>query len=675
MKSATDLALKAFETRPSRAEPLADLAKHYRELGMNEVALMFCKRGLEIPPSDDMLFVEPGAQDELRETFAICAYYSRDYATRERGHEICNSTALRRIEEGVSDAQADVLRTRRDLARRNLFWYAKSATELMQSFAAERINFDPPLGYREMNPSICRQGDRVVMVVRCVNYEIDSNGRYVMPPGETAIRTRNFLCDIHSDNVVEVEGPKSPILYDQVLGFEDIRIIPGNNGNLFGSATVRQNNAAGHAEQVRITITPKGDCLQYRMQPEGPIAHEKNWMPVINGCDRAFVYRCDPTRIIDWNGCTISETAPEMAVENFSGGSQAIPFNDGWLALIHEAISSPIDSKRCYQHRFVWFDRDLRLQNVSRRFYFQANNQIEFAAGLCWHPDERWLLVSYGIRDCEAWLASVDASDVCSLLGLKALVDPPPDASSQPARPQKPPPASGGFHFGGDASWVNSQTNRPLAYRGAIEYARDALALLDLPRHPDYPKSWDSYLALRHALYTTTSDQRVLDAGGTRESVFLPGLGRLGFRELYNFNLDEATLGASERRINYQRRDITQTEAPNGSFRFVACLSVLEHGVDVYAFLREMARIIAPGGHLFLSVDYWEDPIDAGGQTAFGAPVKVFNLHDLQDLLFNAGVRGFHVAGNEAVSACHDRVVTWLGMQFTFFNLLLRREG
>jgi SAM-dependent methyltransferase len=258
------------------------------------------------------------------------------------------------------------------------------------------------------------------------------------------------------------------------------------------------------------------------------------------------------------------------------------------------------------------------------------------------------------------------------LLGLKALVDPPPPP--QPTRPQNPPPASGGFHFS-DGEWVKSQTNRALASTSDIEIARNALALHDLPRHPDYPKSWDSYLALRHALGTTARDWRVLDAGGTRESVFLPGLRRLGYRELYNFNLDEAAHGSVEHGINYQRRDITQTEAPNGSFRFVACLSVLEHGVDVNAFLREMARIIVQGGHLFLSMDYWEDPIDAGGQTAFGAPVKVFDLGDLLRLVRDAGVHGFHVAGNGADPACHDRVVTWLGMQFTFFNLLLCREG
>jgi hypothetical protein len=52
-----DDALLAFEKRPSRAEPLADLAKYYRDRGMNEIATMFARRAMVIPPSNDLLFV------------------------------------------------------------------------------------------------------------------------------------------------------------------------------------------------------------------------------------------------------------------------------------------------------------------------------------------------------------------------------------------------------------------------------------------------------------------------------------------------------------------------------------------------------------------------------------------------------------------------------------------
>src|SRR5215831_3645640 len=74
-RRALEGALKAFEARPHRLEPLADLAGHYRSLGMNETACLFAVRGLanEVPTSD-LLFVEIDARDSLRETMAICGF-------------------------------------------------------------------------------------------------------------------------------------------------------------------------------------------------------------------------------------------------------------------------------------------------------------------------------------------------------------------------------------------------------------------------------------------------------------------------------------------------------------------------------------------------------------------------------------------------------------------------
>ena len=98
-----------------------------------------------------------------------------------------------------------------------------------------------------------------------------------------------------------------------------------------------------------------------------------------------------------------------MACGLFRGGSQLIPFDDGWLALVHETHLH--DGQRHYRHRFVGFDASLRLRSVSRPFFFQTRG-VEFAAGLAWRPDGRQLLVSYGVEDREAWLGAVDAEDV-----------------------------------------------------------------------------------------------------------------------------------------------------------------------------------------------------------------------------------------------------------------------
>ena len=93
--------------------------------------------------------------------------------------------------------------------------------------------------------------------------------------------------------------------------------------------------------------------------------------------------------------------------------SQAIAFDRGWLALVHEV--SVQDSKRSYWHRFVWFDAAFTLRGVSQRFCLQQQG-VEFASGLARHPDGRRLLISFGIRDREAWLATVEAEEVRAIL-------------------------------------------------------------------------------------------------------------------------------------------------------------------------------------------------------------------------------------------------------------------
>ena len=54
------------------------------------------------------------------------------------------------------------------------------------------------------------------------------------------------------------------------------------------------------------------------------------------GDDLRFFYSVDPTRILTEAGVVVHEGAASIAIENFRGGSQAIPFDGGWLMLIHE---------------------------------------------------------------------------------------------------------------------------------------------------------------------------------------------------------------------------------------------------------------------------------------------------------------------------------------------------
>lgn len=406
-------ALRAFNQRPQRAEPLYDLARYYRDQGQNHAAVTFAEFGLTLQrPKDDILFIEDFVYDVgLREEFSIAANYATDPARKDRGFVVCNALALDR---GIGNGP-------RELAWSNLYFYARQAKTEFPSFQAEEIKFTSPEGYRPLNPSVCRAGNDIFVSQRVVNYRVNEDGLQYQTLDEQPVKTRNFLLQLDDDlsirDSAEILPPKEmpAPLFGEVLGFEDLRLFSWR-GSFWGISCVRELNPEGWCEQVigRLERDVQGTYRLSdwrRLQPDGPRSHQKNWMPQVAGDTLQFVYLCDPTRILDTEARTVRESVPKISANYFRGGSQLIPFDGGWLALIHEVQWREAERKRYYFHRFVLFDSSLEIKGVSRPFYF-VRKGVEFAAGLCWHPDERRLIISFSVSDSETWLATVDADEV-----------------------------------------------------------------------------------------------------------------------------------------------------------------------------------------------------------------------------------------------------------------------
>lgn len=224
--------------------------------------------------------------------------------------------------------------------------------------------------------------------------------------------------------------------------------------------------------------------------------------------------------------------------------------------------------------------------------------------------------------------------------------------------------------------WADSQTNRALQNEQDVSRAYVELAPYALPRHNERWKNWDAAIALAHLYDTTFSDGTVLDAGACRDpkypSPFLPAAQRLGLQRLYGVNLDEKGI-VFENGVRYEHGDITNLKFAKGFFDYIACLSVIEHGVDVGKFFKEMARVVSRGGYLFVSFDYWDTPIDTGDRTAFGAPVKIFSRDDVVQMVKIASEFGLVLTRPLNID-CQDPLVKWMGLEYTFCNLLLQRK-
>lgn len=417
--------LSAYNRRPSRAEPLYDLAHWYRERGENAAGLMFAETAIQLPMSDDQLFINnfvyvAGCMEE----YAIMAFYVP--GKRMAGYKVCNMLTLKRMPYSGS----------RELARVNMYHYYEQLSKMCPSFTWKSIALEPPKDYVALNPSIAwvpwiYEGVATLQaVVRTVNYRIDADGRYIIRASDgtanstNPIHTRNFLVEFDDDLNVKPERTREiriPIdmpkpAFDLVIGFEDCRLYEAD-GRSWVSATMRELTPEGACEQVRAQIVDyiplQGEPFTIlenmtRMKRRG---HEKNWMPIAASPFQRFMYRAD--EVVDGAGETLLKHDAPIDVGNLAGGSQMIPVKDGYLAVVHEAAQIPGKTTRWYSHRFVAFDADFKIKKVSPPFYLHEKG-IEYVSGLVLKDDK--LILSYGFKDCEARLATVDVKEVEMLL-------------------------------------------------------------------------------------------------------------------------------------------------------------------------------------------------------------------------------------------------------------------
>lgn len=206
------------------------------------------------------------------------------------------------------------------------------------------------------------------------------------------------------------------------------------------------------------------------------------------------------------------------------------------------------------------------------------------------------------------------------------------------------------------------------AWQAAVAQCRR----LRLPLHHDKPKNWDALGALSTIVALCGRDAAVLDAGSARYSSILPWLRLYGSADLTGINL-EFDKDVHRDGVRFAYGDITATGFPQDRFDAVTCLSVIEHGVPVPAFLAESARILRPGGLLVISTDYDQSPPDTSGHLAYGEPVTIFGPDDVRKLVEVAAGLGLELLGELRLSHA-ERPVHWkrTGLDFTFIRLSFR---
>lgn len=320
---------------------------------------------------------------------------------------------------------SDVPEEYRASARSNAFYYAPILSEDVQGYRDWAIEISLPEGWSAFNPSLVADGGGYLLSARLANYTMPG---WVLAPGD--VRYRSLAALVPLDEEGKQAGP-AEVLTDETLdereqddryaGVEDLRLIR-RRGRLFASGSAVRRMRADQrivAFGVFEIDRSRGVIGNPRWLSDGRGSlTEKNWMPVSeDGAALRFIYSSGPTAVV-----RVEDDAPGLALETcvaapplaawFRGGTQAIPHEDGWIALVHESVDDE-EGYRDYLHRIVRYGADFAITHLSHPFQFHGE-RIEFAGGLARCGSD--LLIAFGLADRECRVAAVPEQTLLSLL-------------------------------------------------------------------------------------------------------------------------------------------------------------------------------------------------------------------------------------------------------------------
>lgn len=407
--------LAAFERRPSRAESLYEIVKHYREIGSHTLAQHFCDLGRAIPyPARDLLFIKAAVYEYLFDyEQSILAYYT---------HRPLNHFMIQRL-LGTGHM--------RDTVMGNYRFYARTLRTVAErghldvSETVERVVGGRDDTFRSSSPCIvaapagaAAEAAAYVMNVRYVNYFIQSNGSYSFRHDDGKITTLNKCLWLDRDLRVLRSHWLDAVEREDLRyqGVEDVKIFPvGPDGALEFLGTVEDPASGG----LRLGHGAY-DCTESLLRPTAFAsphgrACEKNWAYCRRAGDAAsappcIVYEWSPLTIAQPRGAGGSEVEiveTHRAVPAFfrdvRGSSNGVRVGDEVWFLCHVVHYSV---PRHYYHLIVVLDAaNLAYKKHSSLFKFQGDC-IEFGLGLV--VEDARILVSYSRMDRTSEVLCVD---------------------------------------------------------------------------------------------------------------------------------------------------------------------------------------------------------------------------------------------------------------------------
>jgi hypothetical protein len=204
--------------------------------------------------------------------------------------------------------------------------------------------------------------------------------------------------------VKRIKPDKSCPIYIQEKEIEDVRIFWRKDGLHGIGVAINAHSFAGETRVYEMEILIDYEKGTYKLLKDyGYIkGHmEKNWTPASTFAQK-FDYIYSPTEVVLENKVYGHEYSGIT-----HGGSQALPYQDGWLRLAHQVIQIPGITHRWYVSLAERLNAGGFVTHNSQFFDMctgwrpQIKESVELITGAVWSKgkEEEELLVSYGLRD------------------------------------------------------------------------------------------------------------------------------------------------------------------------------------------------------------------------------------------------------------------------------------
>lgn len=271
---------------------------------------------------------------------------------------------------------------------------------------------DPEKPY--YNPSLVRYRGKLLMSIRSSTWTLGKGGMGMRIIGGR-LHTDILLAEVNEKNLTISNIKKIPYAgdlhpYIAETGLEDVRLYVRDD-KLYGIGVcmTQEGRNAKTVHMGRGEIKNGKFFFEEVIPKPNPDKVEKNWTIPTEPTDK-FDYIYSPTQIVKDD-----EVIGEKDYRGLlHGGTQAIPFEDGWLSFMHKVHKthfSNMQGFRQYTSNAIKFNEDGFATHISQGFILMGDNQVEFISGLVLDDDGRFL-VSVGVGDAYCVLARIDPSDL-----------------------------------------------------------------------------------------------------------------------------------------------------------------------------------------------------------------------------------------------------------------------